>query len=189
MLRTRLWMGAVLIAVAVAMLVFDQYLEPWFPFLFLLAAGLTLAGCFELVQLVGTRVRLPAWLCFTSVGLLVVAGWPAHVTAGNASPWFWVGSAFAAVVLAAFLVEMATFREPGESVLRIALTVWTAAYLGLLPCFLVQLRWLTDPGPEAGVAAVALAIFVPKCCDIGAYFTGRLLGRHRMTPILSPKKT
>ena len=30
---------------------------------------------------------------------------------------------------------------------------------------------------------------MPKCCDIGAYFTGRLLGRHRMTPVLSPKKT
>jgi phosphatidate cytidylyltransferase len=30
---------------------------------------------------------------------------------------------------------------------------------------------------------------VPKCGDIGAYFTGRLLGRHRMTPVLSPKKT
>ena len=32
-------------------------------------------------------------------------------------------------------------------------------------------------------------IFVPKCCDIGTYFTGRYLGRHRMTPLLSPKKT
>jgi len=37
--------------------------------------------------------------------------------------------------------------------------------------------------------ALALAIFVPKSCDVGAYFTGRLLGRHRMAPVLSPKKT
>src|SRR5262249_31722091 len=34
-----------------------------------------------------------------------------------------------------------------------------------------------------------LAIFVPKVCDIGAYFTGRFLGRHKMAPVLSPKKT
>ena len=48
------------------------------------------------------------------------------------------------------------------------------------------LRWL----PEGdGVPALSLAIFVPKCCDIGAYFTGRVLGCHRMSPILSPKKT
>jgi phosphatidate cytidylyltransferase len=56
---------------------------------------------------------------------------------------------------------------------------------------LVQLR---RPGDEnvdftRSTAAVALTIFVPKVCDIGAYFTGRLLGRHRMSPVLSPKKT
>ena len=55
-----------------------------------------------------------------------------------------------------------------------ALTVWLVLYLGLLPCFLAQLRWLGDE-PARGTMALALAIFVPKSCDIGAYFTGRLL--------------
>jgi len=92
---------------------------------------------------------------------------------------------FTAVVLAAFLVEMARYRGQGGSVTRLALAVLVAAYLGLLPSFLAQLRW-----PAAlGTLSLALAIFVPKCCDIGAYFTGRLIGRHRMTPVLSPKKT
>ena len=27
-----------------------------------------------------------------------------------------------------------------------------------------------------------LALFVPKFCDTGAYFTGRLIGKHKMTP-------
>jgi phosphatidate cytidylyltransferase len=95
--------------------------------------------------------------------------------------------------LAAFVVEMATFHVPGESVARVSLVVWIAAYLGLLPSFLVQLRWLPDletsfPNQRA-TAALMLAIFVPKCGDIGAYFTGRFLGRHRMAPTLSPKKT
>ena len=42
MLRTRLWMGAVLIALTVGVLVFDQRFDPWYPFLlvFLLALGL-----------------------------------------------------------------------------------------------------------------------------------------------------
>jgi len=54
--------------------------------------------------------------------------------------------------------------------------------------FLVQLRWL--PGSvERGTTALLLAIFVPKGCDIGAYCIGRLIGRHRMTPVLSPNKT
>jgi phosphatidate cytidylyltransferase len=60
------------------------------------------------------------------------------------------------------------------------------SYAGLLPSFLLQLRWL-DGG--LGSVALALAIFVPKCGDIGAYAMGRLLGKHPMTPLLSPKKT
>jgi phosphatidate cytidylyltransferase len=101
---------------------------------------------------------------------------------------------FAAVVLSAFLVEMATFRAPGSSVVRIAVVVFVASYLGLLPSFLVQLRWpATDLQAEDAArrctVELALAIFVPKCCDIGAYFTGRWLGRDPMTPVLSPKKT
>jgi phosphatidate cytidylyltransferase len=100
---------------------------------------------------------------------------------------------FTVVVLLGFLVEMAAFRPPaqtaeasatgsGHVVIRLALLVWITAYLGLLPSFLMQLRWLN-------VTALALGIFIPKCCDIGAYFTGRLLGRHPMAPVLSPKKT
>jgi len=130
-------------------------------------------------------------LCYPAVSALVAANWAAHVSPSgtwDADPWHWVVGTFTVVVLSAFLVEMATFREPGESVTRIALAVWMAAYLGLLPSFFVQLRWLGDAGP-GGAWALALAIFVPKCCDIGAYFSGRFLGRHRMTPALSPKKT
>ena len=82
-------------------------------------------------------------------------------------------------------------RSPGQAVTRIALALFLAAYLGLLPSFFVQLRWLDRRAParSAGTLALALAIFVPKFCDVGAYFTGRFLGRHRATPVLSPKKT
>src|SRR5207237_1872679 len=76
---------------------------------------------------------------------------------------------------------------------RISLLVWITAYLGILPSFLVQLRWLPDleasSRNQRASAALMLAIFVPKGCDIGAYFTGRFLGRHPMAPVLSPKKT
>jgi phosphatidate cytidylyltransferase len=39
------------------------------------------------------------------------------------------------------------------------------------------------------MAAVVSLIVVTKMSDTGAYFVGRSLGRHKMTPILSPKKT
>jgi phosphatidate cytidylyltransferase len=188
MLRTRLIVGSVLTALAVGVLVIDGlWLAPWYPFLFAVLLGLGLAACHELLQMLPAERRPPGWLCYLGVALLAVANWPAHVPPTQAlapDPWHWVVGTFTAVVVSAFLVEMARFREPGESVTRIALAVWVASYVGLLPCFFAQLRWL----PE-GSRALALAIFVPKGCDIGAYFTGRFLGRHKMTPVLSPKKT
>lgn len=193
MLRTRLWMGAILIALAVGVLLIDQRLAPYYPFLLLLVLGLGLLGCHELLQLLGPERKLPSGLCYLAVASLVLVNWLPHllpVTAAQATPWPWIAGVFAAIVLAAFLAEMAVFEEPGQSVLRVALVIWIAAYLGLLACFLVQLRWLPDPAAvQRGSLALALTIFVPKMGDTGAYFTGRLLGKHKMSPVLSPKKT
>jgi phosphatidate cytidylyltransferase len=135
---------------------------------------------------------------------VMLANWPAHLWPEmfGRDPWRLVVTVFTAVVLIGFLVEMASFRPvsqiaetpgggSGSVVIHLALLVWMTAYLGLLPSFLLQLRWLdaTVPVPRDARGALALGIFIPKCCDIGAYFTGRLLGRHRMAPVLSPKKT
>ncbi|HEY7327260.1 MAG TPA: phosphatidate cytidylyltransferase [Gemmataceae bacterium] len=193
MLKTRLWMGALLIALVVCVLLFDP--EPWYPFLLLLAIFLAAAGSVELYQLIGAAHGLSLWLSGGSVLMVLLANWPAHLWPGlfGSDPWRLVLIVFTAVVLLGFLVEMVAFRPPsqvaeaptersGSVVIRLALLAWITAYLGLLPSFLMQLRWLN-------ATALALAIFLPKCCDIGAYFTGRLIGRHKMAPVLSPKKT
>ena len=136
--------------------------------------------------------------------VVLLANWPAHLWPdlfGN-DPWHVVLAAFTIVVLFGFLFEMAVFRPPAQDaetplplsspklgrdkgeggvVVRLSLLVWMTAYLGLLPSFLVQLRWIDT-------SALALGIFVPKCCDIGAYFTGRLLGRHRWRRRSVPKR-
>jgi phosphatidate cytidylyltransferase len=182
-------MGTVLVALTVLALVADR--APAYPILFALVEFLALVSCFELLRLLPPGRRPARWLCYVAVFLVIAANWwPAFAAGGAPLPTLWV---FAATVIAAFLVEMASFREPGESLGRIALAVLLVAYLGVLPSFLVRLRWQGSTESSAsvnpGVIGLALAIFVPKCCDIGAYFTGRLLGRHRMAPVLSPKKT
>src|SRR5262249_37415131 len=123
MLRTRLWMGAVLIALASGVLVVDQYLGPGYPFLFVFILALALAACYELMQLLGSAMTPPAWLCYASVTALIASNWPAHLGLGDQTAWLWLLGTFTAVVLSAFLVEMATFRESGRSVSRIALAV------------------------------------------------------------------
>jgi phosphatidate cytidylyltransferase len=186
MLRTRLWVGAVLIALTVGVLAVDQWLPPWFPFLLTLVLGLSFASTWELLRLLPANVRPHGMVCALGIAALVAANWLPHIA--GVPPWPWIAGVFGGFVVAVFLVEMATFREPGHSVARMALAVWMLGYLGLLPSFLAQLRWL-PPSLGHSTTALALTIFVPKCCDIGAYFTGRAIGRHKMTPVLSPKKT
>src|SRR5438270_12038227 len=115
MLRTRLWMGAVLIALVVGVLAFDQPFAPWFPFLLVCVLFLAVLGTLELVWLIDGERRPPAWLCLAGVLGVLLANWPAHVLPSLKPEHAWplIAGAFAALVLAAFLTEMATFREPG----------------------------------------------------------------------------
>jgi phosphatidate cytidylyltransferase len=189
MLRTRIWMGSILIALTVGMLLGDQHLAPWYPFLFVFMIGLGLAGTWELLGLYGPTRPAQKWVALLGIVALAGANWGPHLFEPfPGGPWLWIAGAWTGLTLLIFLAEMATFQQPGQSVERMARTLLAVAYLGLFPSFLVQQRWLFPAGSASSVA-LALTIFVPKCCDIGAYFTGRLLGRHKMTPVLSPKKT
>jgi phosphatidate cytidylyltransferase len=83
--------------------------------------------------------------------------------------------------------EMWRYREPGGAVVRIALAVFTIAYVGLSGSFLAALRMHRDN--ETGMAALLSLPLVVKFADTGAYAVGRTLGRHKLTPVLSPAKT
>ncbi len=181
-------MGAVLIALAVGMLAGDPHFAPWFPFLLLFQLFLALAACREFVTLLGGRRSPQSAMAYLGVTVLVLANWLQNSPACQPIFWTILAGILAGLVIGIFLYEMATFTDPGRSVERMALTAFIIAYLGLLPCFFAQIRWLTSDD-QANSVRLALAAFVPKFCDIGAYFTGRSFGKHPMTPILSPKKT
>src|SRR5438552_1766851 len=118
MLRTRLWMGAVLIVLVAGMLVVDRHLGPWYPFLFAFVLGLALAACFELLHLLPTAQRPYPWLTYALVVGLLVTNWAVHLAGTpNPDPWRWLWSGFGLAVLLVFLAEMATFQEPGTSVM------------------------------------------------------------------------
>lgn len=64
-----------------------------------------------------------------------------------------------------------------------ASAMFAMVYMGMMPgFFLVIRRWHS-------AWMVAAVMFIPKICDIGAYFTGRAIGRHKLIPWLSPGKT
>ncbi len=159
-------MGSLLIALVICVLLFDS--APWYPFLLSLAILLAAVGSIELYQLIGAAHGLPLWLSGGSVLMVLLANWPAHLWPDRfgSDPWRLVLAVFTAVVLLGFLVEMAAFRPPsqtaetsppilggdkggaGHVVIRLALLVWTTAYLGLLPSFLMQLRWFPPSPPK-----------------------------------------
>lgn len=62
-------------------------------------------------------------------------------------------------------------------------TVALAIYIGGMLSFIIMLR--------SSVSAwwIAAVVLVVKSCDIGAYFTGLSIGKHKLIPWLSPGKT
>ncbi len=56
-------------------------------------------------------------------------------------------------------------------------------YLGVLGSFILAVRIAFGPWH------LLMLVFVVKCSDIGAYTFGRLFGKHKFSPVISPKKT
>src|SRR5262249_12142560 len=79
------------------------------------------------------------------------------------------------------------FQEPGTTTATIAGTVLAVAYVGLLGSFIIQIRWFE--GRYHGLVPIVYLIATAKGADTGAYAAGRLAGRNKLWPRLSPHKT
>ncbi|MBS0209799.1 MAG: CDP-archaeol synthase [Planctomycetes bacterium] len=103
----------------------------------------------------------------------------------------WSGMALVIValaMLATLLLEMRRYTGPGGIVERLGVTLLPILYVGVLLVFVIEVR-LYRGGGRIGMVALASLIATVKMCDIGAYTFGRLFGKHKMAPVLSPRKT
>lgn len=86
-------------------------------------------------------------------------------------------------VFVAALVRHSWRRRTEGAVLVGSAALFALIYLGTLPGFYLAIRrW------HSAWMIVAI-ILVTKACDIGAYFTGLSIGKHKLIPWLSPGKT
>jgi len=100
---------------------------------------------------------------------------------GWTAPSIWLVSVLA--ILMVVFAEQMLRRCVEQALGRVAATMLAAVYLGGMAAMIVLLRL------DFGVAALVLFLAAAKFTDIGAYFTGSAIGRHKLIPWLSPGKS
>jgi len=167
---TRLLSGIVLTAAVLGAI--------WYapPVVFLLVLGLILvAACIELVGLLA-RAGVVVPLYASTAGALVACA----AVAGDRGQG---GLLLVATVLVLFIVVLAT-RQPGPDVpAAAAAAVFPIVYLAvpLALTAVIRDRW--------GREALLLGLLVVWLSDTAQYYVGSALGKRRLAPAISPKKS
>ena len=129
----------------------------------------------------------------------VVYGGTLLVVAANAVPMYllpdvnpvnslgWPLVALALATIWAFVDQMRRYEKPDGPIEKIALAVFSFVYVGVSMSFMIQLREFG--GRNVGMVALASLLVVVKASDTGAYTVGRMFGKHKIAPVLSPGKT
>jgi phosphatidate cytidylyltransferase len=135
-------------------------------------------------------VTVLAFVEYAGIARLLSPGFPRAIAGAATLATYvgvWAGIPLALVLAPALLVAAAAAigrGRPDEDALRLAaVTLFPLLYLAVPLGIAAALH--SDRGP--------LALFVPflvvVVSDSAQYYTGRTLGRHKLAPVISPKKT
>ncbi|MFH1066751.1 MAG: phosphatidate cytidylyltransferase [bacterium] len=91
------------------------------------------------------------------------------------------------VVILGTLARQVFEKEQSQAVATIGLTLLGFFYVPYLSNFFLKTLFLR--GADQGFYLIVYLIAVTKLTDVGAYTIGSLIGRHKMIPRISPKKT
>jgi phosphatidate cytidylyltransferase len=189
LLRYRLILGAILIAAFALLCWLDYHHSAGAPagaWLFPIAVILSVLASQEMLGLLRAGGHDPiAWVVYLGNLLIVLSNgvpmfWPGWATSTAIDRIGWPFSALAVACIAAFIGEMARYEKPGRVASNLGVTILSLVYVGVFFTFVVLLSNLIQ---------LLSLIAVVKMGDTGAYTVGRLIGRHKMTPVLSPGKT
>jgi len=204
MLRTRLLTGLVL---APLILVIAVLGEPWLSLLVGVLAFLALVELVALLDAAGYQppqvLTILGGVAVTAAGLISanaegVGGVLTTVLTALEAP----GVVAATLIGATVLLALAAFTrsDPRAGFVTWATSTFGVAYVGLLLPAIVLVAHVAPPGGSSstgvgvlnlgsGVAWTLLLVLVVWGYDIGAYLTGRAVGRRRMLDHISPSKT
>jgi phosphatidate cytidylyltransferase len=167
---TRILSGVVMIAITLAAL---WYAPSWL--LLLLVEAILIAACIEFAGL--------ARHCGLPLPRAAATGAAAVACAAVAWPGVPTGLILVAVFLAAACVVLATYPPAPHVPAVAAATLFPALYLGVPLGLTVAVRdtW--------GREALLVGLVVVWVSDAAQFYTGTLLGKHRLAPTISPKKS
>lgn len=168
-MKTRVISGAVLFGILLSTL----SVGGWYLFFFCLAASLI--GMFELFRVYEMQFTPAAFVSYAgAVALYFVMRSHLPVTI----------EMFIIVLTLLVILGFYVFTYPRIHADQVMVAVFALIYAALMLTYIYRLRAM--PGGAALVWLVFLGSWVNDTC---AYFTGYFFGKHKMAPVLSPKKT
>lgn len=203
MLIYRLIFGPLLIVGLIAVFIADSYLDQvnlqgsFVQTIFLgrtyLPAGLMLLAC--IVVLIGFGARefsnmfrakniysntFLIWLSGTT-GAVLIYIIPSSTDSQTTTAIY--ATALAAIFVLSLLLYAWRYQKTTGVIAVAGVTLLAMIYLGILPGFYLAIRRWHSTWIVLGI------LLITKSCDIGAFFTGKAIGKHKMIPWLSPGKT
>lgn len=146
--------------------------------LLVIPAQIELAG---LIENTGAKIfktlTIPA-------SMILVLGWYSRQFFVNQLEFhlYNVISCTAAIILVLFILQALKYANEG-TIANCSANIFACFYIGFLSSFVLGIRI------DFGVWPLFMFIFTVKCSDIGAYTLGKLFGKHKMAPKISPGKT
>lgn len=94
-----------------------------------------------------------------------------------------------ALTVILFCIRILGERDANNRVETLAWSLFGVVYIPFLLQFLVRILMIDTPHAQTGLVLGIWLIAVSKFCDVGALLTGLAIGRNKMSPVISPKKT
>jgi phosphatidate cytidylyltransferase len=149
-------------------------------------SALTLHEFYSIIAKMG--VRPFRWMA-QFFGLLMTGGsyYLAFYTAGPEIMGA-VTEALLVVALILCCIRVLKERDTASRIETIAATMFGLLYVPFMLQFLLRIL-LSDSDTGDNLVLCLWVVAVSKFCDVGALLTGLAIGRHKMAPVISPKKT